>query len=73
MKTKLFIVMLFALTAFTVPAKNDSVYVCDSTTSVAYHKTDHCKGLNRCRHKIVYVTIDEAKKMGKRECHICYK
>jgi len=51
----------------------DSVYVCNSTTSVAYHSSSTCRGLNRCTHKIVKVTKKEAvETYGKRACKICF-
>lgn len=49
------------------------VYVCNSSTSVAYHQDRDCRGLGRCRHEIIYVTQEEAvNTYGKRACKICY-
>ena len=49
------------------------VYVCDSSTSVAYHSSKSCKGLNRCTHQIIEVSKQDAiDKYGKRACKICY-
>lgn len=51
----------------------DNVYVCDTKTSVAYHSTKDCKGLNRCSHEIIHVSkADAVNVYGKRECKLCY-
>jgi hypothetical protein len=53
--------------------KDVKVFVCDSTTSVAYHETKNCRGLNRCTHEIIQVTKRDAiENYGKRACKICY-
>jgi len=50
----------------------DSVYICSSTTSYAYHNSIKCKGLNRCTHKIIKVSLKEAvEKYKKQACRIC--
>lgn len=48
------------------------VYICTGNSATVYHKYKDCKGLNRCRSKVKAVTTDEAKRMGRRECRICY-
>ena len=53
-------------------SSSSNVFVCDSNTSVAYHASDSCKGLNKCSHKIISVTLSEATNKGKRACKICY-
>ncbi|MDP2386164.1 MAG: hypothetical protein Q8M29_07320 [Bacteroidota bacterium] len=51
----------------------DNVYVCDSKTSVAYHATKDCKGLNRCTHEIIHISKTDAVSVyNKRACKICY-
>jgi hypothetical protein len=51
----------------------DSVYVCDSKTSVAYHAIKNCKGLNKCTHEIIKVSKAEAVDVyKKRACKLCY-
>ena len=70
MKKFIAIISILFLCAFT-PAGN--VYVCVSNTSVAYHSNRNCTGLSRCTHEIKAMSIDDAVKMGKRQCHICYK
>ena len=53
-------------------SSNSNVYVCDSSTSVAYHASDSCKGLNKCSHKIISLSVADATSRGKRACKICY-
>lgn len=69
MKTLLILATAFMLSA---PKPAGEVYVCKSKTSVAYHASQTCRGLNRCTHEIVTVSVKEAQDMGKRACKICY-
>ncbi len=51
----------------------NKVYVCDSKTSVAYHNSKNCDGLDNCKHEIIYITKSDATvKYNKRACKICY-
>jgi len=53
---------------------NDTkVYVCTGNSSKRYHKTSSCRGLNNCQEEIISVTIEQAVKMGRTACKICYK
>ena len=50
----------------------DSVYICVSNTAYAYHSTLACRGLNRCTHQIVKVSLyDAVNKYYRRACKIC--
>lgn len=49
-----------------------AVYVCVSKSSVAFHSTDECSGLNRCTHEIKAMSTADAQRMGKRACLKCY-
>ena len=49
-----------------------NVYICTGPKSECYHKTSSCKGLNRCTGDIRRITLEEAVKMGRRPCKICY-
>jgi hypothetical protein len=63
------VVILFA----SFKSNGDKVYVCDSKTSVAYHATKGCRGLNKCTHEIIHITKTEATNTyRKRACKICY-
>lgn len=50
----------------------NKVYVVMSNTAHVYHSNRDCKGLQNATHKIKQVTVEEAKKMGRRPCKICY-
>ncbi len=50
----------------------DQVYICNGPSSKVYHKSDRCKGLSRCSTEVSKVTIEEAKKLGRRACKIEY-
>lgn len=66
-------IVLVCLLFMSFKGGTEKVYVCDSSTSVAYHETKECKGLNRCKHDIINITKKDAiDKYGKRACKICY-
>jgi len=44
------------------------VYVCDSKYAIRYHYRANCPGLNNCKHPIVRMPIDEARKMNRTCC-----
>jgi len=51
MRKLLLALSLFVFTSsFTINKKGDNVYICNSTTAVAYHSSESCSGLNRCTH-----------------------
>jgi hypothetical protein len=61
------------LVAAPAPARStDTVYVCMSKTSYAYHASDRCQGLNRCTHEVKTMRAAEAQKLGKRACLKCH-
>ncbi len=70
MKKLITIVLFLVLTAFT---QTNTIYVCMSKGSVAYHSNRNCSGLAHCKSEVKTMSIADAVKMGKRECHICYK
>ena len=48
------------------------VYLCNSKTAYVYHSSKYCRGLNRCSHGLIKVTLTEAKRdYGRRACMIC--
>ena len=69
MLVKLYAILAFALTTQS-DVKSDSVYVCNSSNAKKYHLRDHCRGLSSCTHKIVKISLEEAKKKGKDESGI---
>lgn len=48
------------------------VYICTGPYASTYHYCDDCKGLNSCKAKVEKVTLEKAKKIGRRPCRICY-
>ena len=66
--TLLFITLAFS--SFTI--FQNIVYVCKGPSSKVYHKSNTCKGLSHCSTQVYKVTVEEAKKMGRRECKIEY-
>jgi hypothetical protein len=60
------IACLFFLTSFVSPTTY--VYLCDSAGGKKYHFTESCRGLGNCKHRIVKVTLSEAKELGKSLC-----
>ncbi len=57
---------------YTRPDPTRYVYICLSPNAYAYHTNLYCRGLNRCRHKIIKVTEQEAIRRGYRPCRICH-
>ena len=53
--------------------EQQKVYVVMSTTAEVYHIDRSCRGLRKATHKIKEVTIEKARKMGRRPCKICCK
>ncbi|HLZ87140.1 MAG TPA: hypothetical protein VKQ52_07870 [Puia sp.] len=52
--------------------KETYVYICNSSGAYAYHSTKSCRGLNRCSHEILKVTLSEAVNTYRRKpCKIC--
>ena len=79
MKTLVLSILLFltASTSYASPRqsikiKADSVLICRSSRSYAYHSFE-CRGLAHCTHKIIKVTQEEAVRMGYKPCKICYR
>lgn len=48
------------------------VWICTGKSSECYHSNKSCKGLNSCKATKKEVTLEEAKRMGRRPCKICY-
>jgi hypothetical protein len=60
------------LPAAVIMHPTDTVYVCMSKSSVAYHSSDNCAGLNRCTHEVKSMSAAQAAELGKRACQKCY-
>ena len=48
------------------------VFVVMSDNAYAYHKTKSCKAVKQATHEVKEVTLEEAIKMGRKPCGICY-
>ncbi len=66
MKRFLPLLLLFVLNGCT---SSTNVYVCDSQNARKYHLKADCRGLSNCSHRIVKVTLEEAKESGKTLCN----
>jgi hypothetical protein len=53
--------------------KEQVVYVCTGGSATKYHSHSNCRGLNRCKGKVVSMPISNAKEQGKTPCKICFK
>lgn len=67
---KIILIVLLSI-SFLFPGET-KVFICDSPTAVAYHKFLNCRGLQRCKHTILEVTLKNAEGRRLRECQICY-
>jgi hypothetical protein len=54
--------LLIALWAHTQTPPKDKVYICDSPYTKKYHLKNDCRGLRKCTHHIIEMTLEEAKK-----------
>jgi hypothetical protein len=61
---------VYATSSESIPSE-EKVLICVSPNSYAYH-SHYCQGLKRYTHEVKEVTIDEAKRMGRKPCKYCY-
>ena len=57
----LLISILFLSSSFIGFDTSKEVYICLSEGATKYHYQKDCRGLNRCEHEIISVSLDEAK------------
>ncbi|HEY0031326.1 MAG TPA: hypothetical protein VGC65_11245 [Bacteroidia bacterium] len=63
-------VLLFA---FSANKASTNVFICDSSASKAYHSSKTCRGIQKCTHEILEVTLKDAKgTYGRVACKVCY-
>lgn len=55
-----------------VNAPENGVYICNGPNSKVYHRSNTCKGLNRCSTQITKLTLSSATAKGRRACKIEY-
>ena len=80
MKKILFLVLLFfcytinlADATTTTSTQQNRVFVVMSKSAVAYHSTVQCRAVKNAKHPVKEVSLEEAKKMGRKPCGICCK
>ncbi|TDG37558.1 hypothetical protein EZJ43_00230 [Pedobacter changchengzhani] len=44
------------------------VYICKSNGATKYHLKTNCRGLSSCNYKTMEITLEKAKKEGKKLC-----
>jgi len=67
MKSLLFSLLL--LNGFSCTTATTMVYICDSPNARRYHYKEDCRGLSNCNHRILKVTLEEAKEKNLTLCH----
>ena len=56
----------------TTVQKVSYVYICNSSTAYVYHSSESCRGLRRCTHEVVRISLaDAVNKYKRRACKIC--
>ena len=64
--------MLSLILAFFVSCISESVFICTGTTAEVYHKSDNCRGLNRCGGDVKRISLKKAEELHRRPCRICF-
>lgn len=65
MKTLVFLLVLLTQCE---PQKPIEVYICNSKSAGKYHYSTTCRGLSKCNHQVIKVTLEDAKSSGKGLC-----
>jgi hypothetical protein len=65
MKIILLLLVLMTVTPRSLPT---TVYVCKGSHGKKYHLKADCRGLRNCQHRVVKMTMEQAKKEGKTLC-----
>jgi len=70
-KNAILILLAFPWVLLTpLPHPPGSVYICDSQGAKRYHLRKNCSGLRNCKHEIITVSLDSAKRTGRTLCHL---
>jgi hypothetical protein len=67
-----FLIAFFLALTISLGTGGTKVYICDSPNAVAYHSDKYCRGLQKCTHQVLEVTLKEAENKNLRPCKICY-
>jgi hypothetical protein len=71
LKNTILILLAFPWVLLTLPPPPlGSVYICDSQGAKRYHLRKSCNGLRNCKHAIILISLDSAKKTGRTLCHL---
>lgn len=54
------------------PVIEEDVYICTGSSARKYHKWKGCRGLNKCRGGLKKMPIQNARRIGREPCKICY-
>lgn len=54
------------------PVIEEDVYICTGGSARKYHRWSGCRGLNKCRGAIKKISIQNARRMGRNPCKVCY-
>lgn len=49
------------------------IYICTGPQSECYHRRRYCRGLKNCSSEVVEVTLDKARRIGRRPCGHCFR
>lgn len=51
------------------------VYISTGEYAKSYHSNDNCYTIKRCKEEghLKRITLEEAKKMGRKPCKVCYR
>ncbi len=63
------LLLVGSISSAQAPAK---VYICTGQYATSYHKTSDCKGLGNCKADIKSITMQEAQRLNRKPCRICY-
>lgn len=66
-----FLKLFFAINIGMTISGDTKVWIVQSTSSQCYHVDKNCRTLKAAKHPIKSVTLQEAKRMGKRSCKVC--
>lgn len=54
------------------PVIEEDVYICTGSSARKYHRWKGCRGLNKCRGGLKKMPIQNARRIGREPCKICY-
>jgi len=67
----LFTFLLFS--SFSSVKTSSGVYICTDSNAKTYHSSYSCKGFGSCKGDIKGISMEQAIKMGRKSCKICFE